>query len=40
LDIPLRLAAGASRSDLETAMNGHILSTAILMGRYAKTGSQ
>ncbi|MCL4396559.1 MAG: YbhB/YbcL family Raf kinase inhibitor-like protein, partial [Chloroflexi bacterium] len=37
LDIPsLGLSAGASRSDVEHAISGHILATAQLMGRYGK----
>lgn len=32
----LNLAAGASREDLEKAMEGHILSQAVLMGKYGR----
>ena len=40
LDAVVQVAAGASRSDLETAMRGHVIGSALLMGRYAKNGSQ
>jgi Raf kinase inhibitor-like YbhB/YbcL family protein len=36
LDTKLGLAAGASRSDLDRAMKGHILAQAELMGRYKR----
>jgi Raf kinase inhibitor-like YbhB/YbcL family protein len=32
-----RLGAGAGRAELERAMEGHILASALLMGTYAKT---
>jgi Raf kinase inhibitor-like YbhB/YbcL family protein len=32
------LGAGARRGDLERAMEGHVLETAVLMGTYAKAG--
>jgi Raf kinase inhibitor-like YbhB/YbcL family protein len=35
LDTRLALPAGATREDLDAAMQGHIIATAILMGRYA-----
>jgi len=34
------LAAGASRKDLDNAIRGQVVARAVLMGRYAKTGSQ
>jgi len=40
LSVSLHLSAGASRTDLDAAMRGHILARTILMGRYAKTGLQ
>jgi Raf kinase inhibitor-like YbhB/YbcL family protein len=36
LDTVLNLSTGASKSDLEAAMNGHVLAEATLMGRYAR----
>jgi Raf kinase inhibitor-like YbhB/YbcL family protein len=36
LDTKLGLAAGASRSELDRAMKGHILAQAALMGRYKR----
>ena len=33
------LPAGASKADLESAMTGHLLGTATLVGRYEKHGS-
>jgi Raf kinase inhibitor-like YbhB/YbcL family protein len=36
LDTVLDLDAGASRAELDTAMEGHILSTGQLMGRYGR----
>ncbi len=39
LDITLDVAPGASRQELERAMRGHVLASASLMGRYAKSGS-
>jgi Raf kinase inhibitor-like YbhB/YbcL family protein len=36
----LHLPAGASRKDLDNAIRGHVVARAVLMGRYAKTGSQ
>jgi Raf kinase inhibitor-like YbhB/YbcL family protein len=38
LDMILDLPEGASKSDLEVAMGGHILARAQLTGRYARTG--
>jgi Raf kinase inhibitor-like YbhB/YbcL family protein len=40
LDTGFYLPTGASRKDLDSAINGHIIATALLMGRYAKTSSQ
>jgi Raf kinase inhibitor-like YbhB/YbcL family protein len=40
LNTTLHLAAGASRSDLDAAIQGHVIATTLLMGRYAKTASQ
>jgi len=40
LDTTLSLPSGASRRELETAIHGHVIGTAVLMGRYAKGGSQ
>ena len=37
LDTHLELAAGASRAQLERALQGHVLGRAELMGRYART---
>lgn len=37
LDAPLALAAGASRRELEAAMQGHVLAQAELMGTYHRT---
>lgn len=39
LDIMLDLKSGASRSELEAAMKGHILGRAELMGRYERQKS-
>jgi Raf kinase inhibitor-like YbhB/YbcL family protein len=36
LDAPLKLQAGATKRDVETAMPGHVLGTAQLMGTYAR----
>jgi Raf kinase inhibitor-like YbhB/YbcL family protein len=36
LDITLDLAAGASKADVEHAMEGHVLAKAELMGTYAR----
>jgi len=36
LDIKLDVKAGASRKELESAMKGHVLSQAELMGRYGR----
>jgi Raf kinase inhibitor-like YbhB/YbcL family protein len=37
LDVPtLNLKAGASRSDVEKAMNNHIIGTADIMARYGQ----
>ena len=36
LDARLDLPQGASRKAMEAAMKGHVLATAVLMGRYAK----
>jgi len=36
LDAPLDLAAGATKDQLEAAMDGHILAAAELVGRYQK----
>ncbi len=36
LDTPLGLKAGASKPDVERAMQGHVLATAQLMGTYAR----
>ena len=36
LDAPLALKAGALRKDVETAMEGHVLGSAQLMGTYAR----
>ncbi len=36
LDAPLTLAAGANKSEIEAAMNGHILAHATLMGIFAR----
>lgn len=36
LDAPVGLAPGASRHDLESAMRGHVLAQAELMGRYRR----
>ncbi|MEA3186436.1 MAG: hypothetical protein QOD99_266 [Chthoniobacter sp.] len=40
LDIPVSLAAGASRKDLEKTMEGHILNQAVIMGKYARPETQ
>lgn len=37
LDIQLDLKPGASKAEVETAMQGHILAHAELMGRYARS---
>jgi Raf kinase inhibitor-like YbhB/YbcL family protein len=36
LDAPLKLKAGATKGDVEAAMQGHVLGTAQLMGTYAR----
>ncbi|MEW6441075.1 MAG: YbhB/YbcL family Raf kinase inhibitor-like protein [bacterium] len=36
LDAELRLAPGATKRQLEEAMKGHVVSEAVLMGRYAR----
>ena len=36
LDAPLKLQAGATKWDVEAAMQGHVLGTAQLMGTYAR----
>jgi Raf kinase inhibitor-like YbhB/YbcL family protein len=36
LDAPLMLKAGAQRKDVETAMEGHVLGSAQLLGTYAR----
>src|SRR6266513_737385 len=36
LDAPLKLQAGATKRDVEAAMQGHVLGTAQLMGTYAR----
>jgi Raf kinase inhibitor-like YbhB/YbcL family protein len=36
LDAPLKLKAGATKRDVETAMQGRVLGTAELMGTYAR----
>jgi Raf kinase inhibitor-like YbhB/YbcL family protein len=36
LDAPLGLRAGATKQDVERAMQGHVLGTAQLMGTYAR----
>jgi len=36
LDAPLRLKAGATKRDVEAAMQGHVVGTAQLMGTYAR----
>ena len=36
LDQPLGLAAGKTKSEIEAAMEGHVLASAQLMGRYAR----
>jgi Raf kinase inhibitor-like YbhB/YbcL family protein len=38
LDITLGLPQGASRQQLQTAMEGHVMAAAELMGTYAKAG--
>lgn len=38
LDGPLNLAQGCSRADVETAMQGHLVASAVLMGRYGREG--
>ncbi|MGA3171776.1 MAG: YbhB/YbcL family Raf kinase inhibitor-like protein [Chthoniobacteraceae bacterium] len=40
LDTTIQIATGASRRELEEAMRGHVIGSALLMGRYAKTGGQ
>ena len=40
LDTVLSLPAGAPRQSLDTAMQGHILSTATLTGTYSRQGAQ
>jgi Raf kinase inhibitor-like YbhB/YbcL family protein len=40
LDNAPQLAAGASRKELEAAMQGHIIATAVLMGRYSAHNAQ
>ncbi len=40
LNSTLHLASGASRKDLDAALGGHIVASAVLMGRYAKTGGR
>lgn len=37
LDITLRLKMGAAKVEVEKAMQGHVIATAELMGRYVKT---
>ncbi len=39
LNTILHLPAGASRKDLEAAVQGHVIAGAVLMGRYAKSSS-
>jgi len=36
LDAPLKLQGGATKRDVEAAMQGHVLGTAQLMGTYAR----
>lgn len=36
LDTLLSLTSGASKKDVQTAMQGHVLAQAVLMGRYEK----
>ena len=36
LDIPIHLASGAARDELEKAMKGHVQKEAQIMGRYAR----
>ncbi len=36
LDVKLNLKAGATKADVESAMKGHILAQAELMGRYGR----
>jgi hypothetical protein len=36
LDAPLNLAAGARKSEVETAMTGHVLARTKLIGRYGR----
>ena len=36
LDAPLKLQVGATKRDVEAAMQGHVLGTAQLMGTYAR----
>jgi Raf kinase inhibitor-like YbhB/YbcL family protein len=38
LDGPLGLAPGAGKKDLERAMSGHVIASAVLRGRYKKVG--
>jgi hypothetical protein len=40
LNTQFYLPTGASRKDLESAIRGHVIASAVLMGRYAKTSSQ
>jgi Raf kinase inhibitor-like YbhB/YbcL family protein len=40
LDTTLQLAPGASRKELDAAMQGHVIATATLMGRYSARASQ
>jgi len=37
LDTRLKLNAGAARKEVDAAMQGHVIATATVMGRYAKT---
>ena len=36
LDLPLALMPGASRDDLEAAMKGHVLASAVITGTYQR----
>ncbi|HSB46943.1 MAG TPA: YbhB/YbcL family Raf kinase inhibitor-like protein [Candidatus Bilamarchaeum sp.] len=38
LDCMLRLAPGSGKAELETAMKGHVLESAVLMGTYERRG--
>jgi Raf kinase inhibitor-like YbhB/YbcL family protein len=40
LDVELELLSGASKTDIEKAMEGHILDAAELMGTYSKTNQK